>query len=205
MARRSQKDAEATRESIIASALSLFLENGYARTSLDDIARSIKMTKGAVYWHFETKEALLLALVDRALELFRTMMASCLPPSALTFPAVADAMVKCAVRTAEDERMRKIFLFMRTQVRWGNTSMERVRESILSDEIFGPKQAFKLALENDRKAGRIREGVDSEQVIEISLALWAGLIQSKIDGFLKARLDETLGSAYAATWNNIRI
>lgn len=205
MARRTQKDAESTRENILASALSLFLENGYARTSLDDIARAIKMTKGAVYWHFATKEALLMALIDRALERFRAMMALCLPPSGYTFPAVAEAMVKSAVRTIEDDEMRQMFLLMRTQVRWGNTSMEAVRESLLSDKTFGPKQAFMMALENDLAAGRIRKGVDSEQVIEIALALWAGLIQSKIDGFLKAPLDKTLESAYNATWNTIRI
>ena len=59
MARRRKEDAEKTRRRILASALSLFVRKGYERTTFNDIAARLKMTKGAVYWHFESKERLL--------------------------------------------------------------------------------------------------------------------------------------------------
>ena len=52
MARRRKEDAEKTRRKILASALSLFVKKGYERTTFNDIAARLKMTKGAVYWHF---------------------------------------------------------------------------------------------------------------------------------------------------------
>ena len=74
MARRRKEDAEKTRRRILASALSLFVRKGYERTTFNDIAARLKMTKGAVYWHFESKERLLVELVEEALAKFRRQL-----------------------------------------------------------------------------------------------------------------------------------
>lgn len=70
VARKSKEDAALTRRRILASALALFVKKGYEHTTFNDIAARLKMTKGAVYWHFESKEDLLVELVKMALERF---------------------------------------------------------------------------------------------------------------------------------------
>src|SRR5271154_6447463 len=52
----------ATRERILDIALDLFTEHGYDKTSLREIADQLGFTKAALYYHFERKEDLLLAL-----------------------------------------------------------------------------------------------------------------------------------------------
>lgn len=52
---------------IEASALSLFVERGYAATKLDDVARRAGVTKGTMYLYFDSKEALFKAVVRGAL------------------------------------------------------------------------------------------------------------------------------------------
>jgi AcrR family transcriptional regulator len=52
----------ATRERILNIALDLFTEHGYDKTSLREIAEELGLTKAAVYYHFERKEDILLAL-----------------------------------------------------------------------------------------------------------------------------------------------
>jgi AcrR family transcriptional regulator len=42
----------------------IFLEKGYHGTSIDDITRAAKLTKGALYWHFHSKEDLLKRIVE---------------------------------------------------------------------------------------------------------------------------------------------
>ena len=64
MARSTKEEAEKTRTRILASALDLFAQKGYEHTTFTDVAAQLKLTKGAVYWHFASKEALLRALVD---------------------------------------------------------------------------------------------------------------------------------------------
>jgi TetR/AcrR family acrAB operon transcriptional repressor len=55
----------ATREDIIIACLQLFARRGFHNTSISDIANSAGITKGAIYWHFENKEALFAAILDK--------------------------------------------------------------------------------------------------------------------------------------------
>jgi TetR/AcrR family acrAB operon transcriptional repressor len=58
------KFPEKTREQILFAALSAFAKKGYAETSMDDIAQNAGLTKGALYWHFESKLELYEAVVE---------------------------------------------------------------------------------------------------------------------------------------------
>ena len=58
MARRTKKDAAETRALILEQATVLFEENGYKATTLDDIAHTVGVTKGAIFHHFENKKSL---------------------------------------------------------------------------------------------------------------------------------------------------
>jgi AcrR family transcriptional regulator len=67
MARLSRQESKArTRERLIAEAERLFVERGYAATSLEQIAQAAEVTKGAIYGHFESKEELLLSAIEAA-------------------------------------------------------------------------------------------------------------------------------------------
>ena len=58
MARRSKEDAEKTRDSILVEARKLFEKQGYADTSIAQICDAAEITKGALFYHFPTKEDL---------------------------------------------------------------------------------------------------------------------------------------------------
>jgi AcrR family transcriptional regulator len=53
-----------TREKIQAVALELFAEHGYDKTSLREIAERLDVTKAALYYHFRTKEDIVVSLFD---------------------------------------------------------------------------------------------------------------------------------------------
>ncbi len=53
-----------TRAELLRAARRLFVRNGFAATSLGDIAEEAALTKGAVYSNFESKEDLFLALLQ---------------------------------------------------------------------------------------------------------------------------------------------
>ncbi len=55
-------EANSTRERILDAALELFVTQGYDGTSLRQIAEQLGVTKAALYYHFESKEDILLAL-----------------------------------------------------------------------------------------------------------------------------------------------
>lgn len=59
-----QERAERTRGEILESAIRLFARQGFLSTTMADLAKAIKMSSGALYWHFPTKEDILLAAID---------------------------------------------------------------------------------------------------------------------------------------------
>src|SRR3954470_16660398 len=66
MVRRTKEEALATRHSILDAAELLFEKRGVSRTSLQDIAEAAGVTRGAIYWHFQGKEDLFTAMMERA-------------------------------------------------------------------------------------------------------------------------------------------
>lgn len=66
MARKTKEEALVTRNQLLDAAETLFSTRGVARTSLNEIAESAGLTRGAVYWHFDNKGDLLTALWERA-------------------------------------------------------------------------------------------------------------------------------------------
>lgn len=50
---------------ILEAATRLFLHFGYNKTTVSDIAREASISKGAIYLHFDSKEALFEALIER--------------------------------------------------------------------------------------------------------------------------------------------
>jgi AcrR family transcriptional regulator len=56
--------SEATRAALLKEATALFAECGYAGTSLEDVASASQVTRGAVYHHFASKQALFEAVLD---------------------------------------------------------------------------------------------------------------------------------------------
>src|SRR5258708_28632023 len=64
MAKQAERRA-ATTEAILKAGRRLFSEQGFAATTIDDIAEAARVAKGAVYHHFATKEAVFEAGVEQ--------------------------------------------------------------------------------------------------------------------------------------------
>lgn len=63
-----QSRAVDTHKTILSTALALFSQNGYDATSVSEICQKAKVSKGAFYHHFSSKQALFLALMASWLE-----------------------------------------------------------------------------------------------------------------------------------------
>ena len=62
------RNAQSTRQRILEQAHQLILQQGFAATSLDQMLERAGVTKGAFFHHFDSKEQLAAALVDRYLD-----------------------------------------------------------------------------------------------------------------------------------------
>ncbi|MGH0031155.1 MAG: TetR/AcrR family transcriptional regulator [Myxococcota bacterium] len=53
-----------SRERLLAAAMELFAEQGYAATGIAEVCRRAGVAKTALYWHFESKEGLLATVIE---------------------------------------------------------------------------------------------------------------------------------------------
>jgi AcrR family transcriptional regulator len=67
LAESTDRRADATRQQIIRAAAHQFAQRPYHDVGLDDILAEAELTKGAMYFHFRSKHALALAVIDEQL------------------------------------------------------------------------------------------------------------------------------------------
>ncbi|QIK81691.1 TetR/AcrR family transcriptional regulator [Lysobacter sp. HDW10] len=68
---KAQARAEAQRERILSAAQQCFIEHGFHAASMASIAETAEVSAGLIYRYFANKNAIILAIVDRQLELLR--------------------------------------------------------------------------------------------------------------------------------------
>lgn len=58
------KKGEETRTQILDAAIKLFSKKGFSKTSVSELLNETNLTKGGLYWHFENKDALGIAVIQ---------------------------------------------------------------------------------------------------------------------------------------------
>lgn len=111
--RRTKEDAAKTRREILSAAERLFLDNGYENVTLEHIAVSAGVTRGAIHWHFKNKQGLLFALRDEARFLFHALADSFAEdPASDPFAALARIISSQFQRLQADPRQRGVLRMM---------------------------------------------------------------------------------------------
>jgi TetR/AcrR family transcriptional regulator, transcriptional repressor for nem operon len=78
MSENGERRPDTTRDRLIAAAARQFAHHPYSLVSLDDILVEAELTKGAMYFHFSSKQALALKIIDDLTELSRSAVAELL-------------------------------------------------------------------------------------------------------------------------------
>jgi AcrR family transcriptional regulator len=119
-----QARSEATRRKIIDAAVQLFNDVGYSNAGLGDIVEHAGMTKGALYHHFSSKEALAVAIIDEGSDiLLRTFKGIC-RSSAPALESMIHGVLVVVELANTDKLVRmgavllRIFAKFRAECRW---------------------------------------------------------------------------------------
>jgi TetR/AcrR family acrAB operon transcriptional repressor len=118
MVRKTREEALLTREQLLDAAEHVFRARGVGHASLAEVADAAGLTRGAVYWHFDSKAALFQAMVDRA-DMPHDACLQKMENSAGADPlsALRAAAVESLLRVANDERARRVYdvVFLRCE------------------------------------------------------------------------------------------
>jgi AcrR family transcriptional regulator len=97
---RSEEERRAKLEAILAAALDVFVENGFANARLDDVAARAGVAKGTIYLYVASKEALFEALVHTGI--------------AAPIEAIEEKVL--ALDLPAEATLRMLFTFLRQEV-----------------------------------------------------------------------------------------
>lgn len=149
MVRRTKEEAEATRHLLLDAAEKVFNEKGVAQTSLADIATAAGLTRGAIYWHFESKADLFHAMLERVtlpIDAMIDQLGAEHMSSPLTF--LHNAAVTVLRQVVTDEHTRRVFEIVSHQCELtGDMEIGRIRHLESRGDCLGQiEQALNAAI-----------------------------------------------------------
>ena len=99
--------ANDTKERILAAALEMFSQNGYAGTNIRELSASLGLVKSGVYKHFESKEAIWNALLDQMITYYADHFGSAehLPPVPDSLEGLVTMTMQMVNFTVHDEKV----------------------------------------------------------------------------------------------------
>ncbi|MGD0699689.1 MAG: TetR/AcrR family transcriptional regulator [Trebonia sp.] len=122
------------RQTVLRRAIDLFNRQGYDATSVGDLARELGLAKSAIYHHFPSKEALLSAALDEALDGLTAAVDTALAATEID----AYQRLRAVVRESAEilaKRLPAVTLLLRVR---GNSEVELAalkRRRILDDKL----------------------------------------------------------------------
>ncbi|KAA3643684.1 MAG: TetR family transcriptional regulator [Proteobacteria bacterium] len=107
--RKTKEDTQKTRQDILQAAVENFSKKGFFNTSLNDIAKTAGVTRGAVYWHFENKAEIFNALhADLHEPFIRHILADLETDSDHPVLQLRDLMIQLLQNLAEDPNKQQV-------------------------------------------------------------------------------------------------
>lgn len=173
---RKQQERQARRRRIQRAARTVFAEKGYAKTSIEQIAREASLSVGAIYLYFRSKEDLYVSLLEETLELFDAEM----------------TQIRNRTDLKVDDKLRNTWSFL---TQWAATDVEATRVLRLTSQPNIRKQLSDEVAESVGKgiaqirmhlSAMIRDGASLEAVasnqadstVDLFWALFLGVLQT---------------------------
>lgn len=158
--RRTKEEAEQTRQALLDAAERVFLERGIANATLDAIANEAGVTRGAIYWHFQNKIDLCVAMLERvqlpleAIQAETDAIAGDDPAAALEAFCIA-----AIARAATDPQVRRVYTIV-----LHHRERTMADDPILRNEAESRRRArqiFEPYFRAAQERGQLREDITS--------------------------------------------
>lgn len=160
-----QARSEATRKTIVNAAVELFAEVGYQATGLGDIIERAEMTKGALYYHFDSKEELATAIIEDGASTALTAFRNISEPSAPALENMIHGVFVVADLIGSDTMVRTGAQLLRAFGKFNHATV-LTHGHLLAEMVA---QAERAIVEGD-----LRDDLDPEAVGEVIVGAMLG-------------------------------
>lgn len=173
MMKRTQEEADLTRQNIMDAALFVFSKVGYDAARLKDIAARAGVTRGAIYHHFSDKADLYCTIVAEAWDRIIPLIQDSIDEGGSMLEIISRIFIRKMIYTAKNDTFRAV-----NELTLFKTSLSPE----LADGIKHKRDGFREGVEGVARAvrwgieeGTIRPDVDPMKVGVANIALQTGL------------------------------
>ena len=165
MTEASERRADTTRQRLIAAAAHQFAHRPYSMVSLDDILAEAELTKGAMYFHFASKQALTVAIIDDLTEMSRAAVTESVARQMSGLETLIDLVYLLAVQDSQNAVARA-----------GVRLLETLDDTALASPPWQSWIEFVTTLiEKAVTEGDDVDDHDPEDIAKMLVALWVGI------------------------------
>jgi AcrR family transcriptional regulator len=184
----SEGEPEAPDRRLIAAAEAQFRRFGYKRTTIDDITADAGTGKGSLYLHFESKQAVYMAVVEGSLERF-VENASRLLDSAGPAPSRLRALVELTIDHYGEDELLRASLFGGAGLVEGDVA--RMAADIQRTRI---RSLLRQLLSTGQREGSVRSDIDVDAAAAVIFEIGWAVVRSALEGDSQIELDRALNT-----------
>jgi TetR/AcrR family acrAB operon transcriptional repressor len=180
MARRTREEAMETRERLLESALEIMSEKPFSKVSMNEIAEKIGLSKGAVYWHFKSKDELLINLVESVCGAGEEELKA----NGVGFESWDGLRLyfrEEMMRTVQSDRHKMMLMLMQRKLEWPATVREKIY-SLVKERAEIQRKMVEDVLKKMRLDGTIRNDVRTGDLAAVITSVFHGLLISQFLG-----------------------
>ncbi|MET0704695.1 MAG: TetR family transcriptional regulator [Mycobacterium sp.] len=161
--------ADSAREQILRAAARQFAHRPYSMVSLDDILHEAEVTKGAMYFHFRSKNALAVTLIDMQTQLMRDAINELLARKLSGLETLIDISYYLTLQEIEHDLAKASLHLLEAIGRSDDLQSKRLAEWITG---------FTAIADRAGEEGDLLDTVDPAHVSRLLVALYAGIRQT---------------------------
>ena len=176
MARKTKAEALKTRQHLIDVAITLFAEQGVSSTTLADIADAAGMTRGAIYWHFDSKISLfneIWNLQENVTQEIRRKLNTHLKDDGLSL--LRELMIETLRIIARDPRQHQLLQILYHTCEFNG---EMYSEKELRERLWFNRERFRKLLQNCISKGQIPVNTNIELLTTIVHGYFSGIVKN---------------------------
>jgi AcrR family transcriptional regulator len=170
----------ATMQRIQTTGLEIFYQKGYYNTSIDDILKELSLSKGAFYYHFQSKEEFFISIVQNLL--FRKVYSSLIEPIEGEEDPL-NKIVSCfddALETAEHNFLDYGFVLSNFITEFNGKNPDIM--NYLLDILKVWEVNLVTALQRGKTDGYVNRHIDSEAVATYLISSYIGIRTLMVEG-----------------------
>lgn len=173
MARKTREESCETRKKLLDSALEVMCEKPFSNVSMNEIAERVGLSKGAVYWHFRNKGAIVVELVREiccAISNEPVIKSDGADSLNVIRSFYKDRIHK---RTSCSDWLGKLTILFQRKLEWPVEVHKEVHE-FLTECITKEIKAVEAILREGQKKGVVRSDISAKDISTVIAATFFG-------------------------------